>query len=333
MDYRDKRAVVTGGAGFIGIDLALELVRLGAHVTVVDLPSANYASIPSAIRIVRADILDQHALDKDLADADVVFHLAAKTDLSGKTLEAYAANYDGTRNIIEALRANKGLQRLVVYSTQLVVGIFDETRFIGASEPYRTQTLYGKSKILAEKATIEYCGQYGIPYTIIRPTSVYGPHGNEPYRDLILTIQKHRYFHIGKANNLISMAYVKNVVDQTLFLATAERADGRIFFSNDFHPYTMREFSDAIAEHFVFSLSTVPDLVAYPAAYLMGVLKWLGFSMPLYPFRLKNIKANYCYDISDSIQLGYFPKYGLKDGIKETLDWYLQNDKAFQPRS
>ena len=235
---------------------------------------------------------------------------------------------------LKRFEARRCLQRLVVYSTQLVVGIFDETRFIGASEPYRTQTLYGKSKILAEKATIEYCGQYGIPYTIIRPTSVSTALTGTSHTDVpILTIQKHRYFRIGKANNLISMAYVKNVVDQTLFLATAERADGRIFFSNDFHPYTMREFSDAIAEHFVFSLSTVPDLVAYPAAYLMGVLKWLGCSMPLYPFRLKNIKANYCYDISDLFQLGYFPKYGLKDGIKETLDWYLQNDKAFQPRS
>lgn len=328
--YSNKNVVVTGGAGFIGISLVQELCNLGAHVTVVDLPSADFSPLPAGINIIRGDILSFSTCELACADADYVFHLAAKTDLSGKELEAYAANYDGTENIIEALRPNKRIKRFVLFSTQLVVGIFNETRFIDQDEPYRTKTLYGQSKILAEKITIQNCQKHNIPYTVIRPTSVYGQYGKEPYRDFFLTIKTRRYFHIGRANNLISMVYVKNVVDQTLFLTGNDEASNQIFFSNDLVPYTMREFSDAVGEYFGNRIATIPDFIVYPATYLLGTLRVLGLNVPLYPFRLKNIKANYCYNIGNSLKLGFFPRYGLQDGVKETLDWYVNHDAAFK---
>lgn len=327
--YKGKKVVVTGGAGFIGINLVCELHDLGALVTAVDLPTANFSPLPENVEIVAGDISDKAVCEATCVDADYTFHLAAKTDLSGKSLDDYSVNYVGTQNIINALRQNGHKKKFVLFSTQLVVGIFNETRFIDQDEPYRTKTLYGQSKILAEKITIRDCKQYDIPFIVIRPTSVYGPYGNEPYRDYFLTIKNHRYFHVGAANNLISMAYVKNVIDQTLFLASNEDANNQIFFSNDLVPYTMREFSDAAGDYFGYRIVTIPDLIIYPVAYLLGVLKAFGFNVPLYPFRLKNIKANYCYNIGNSLQLGFFPKYGLRDGIRETLDWYVAHDAAF----
>ena len=330
--YADKNVVVTGGAGFIGINLVHALCDLGARVTVVDLPSADFSSLPLDINVVRGDILDMSVCERVCARADYVFHLAAKTDLDGKDLNYYVANYEGTRNIIEVLRPDKDIRRFVLFSTQLVVGLFNETRFIDQDEPYRTKTLYGQSKILAERTTIQSCREYGIPYVIIRPTSVYGQHGREPYRDFFLAIKTHRYFHIGKADNLISMVYVKNVVEQTLFLAANDEANNQIFFSSDLVPYTMRQFSDAIGGHFGYNIATISDLIVYPVTYLLGILKALGFDVPLYPFRLRNIKANYCYNTANSLKLGFIPTYGLHDGVKETLDWYVEHDPAFKVR-
>jgi nucleoside-diphosphate-sugar epimerase len=59
-----------------------------------------------------------------------------------------------------------------------------------------------------------------------------------------------------------------------------------------------------------------------PIAYFFGFFKLLGFKVPIYPFRLKNMKMTYCYNIQKSLLLGYKPAYDLKSGIKETLAWY-----------
>jgi nucleoside-diphosphate-sugar epimerase len=331
--YTDKNVIVTGGAGFIGTHLVKTLYHIGAKVTIFDLVDKDHSMLPAGVQFVKGDILDESTYGDIFADADYVFHLAARTDLNGETLEAYRVNHEGTRNIIEALKNNQNITRLVVFSTQLVIGIFDEKRFIEPTEPYKTKTIYGQSKILTEKYTIEDCQKYHIPYLIIRPTSVYGPYGKIPYRDFFLMIKKRRYFQIGKADNLVSMAYVKNVVDQTLFLSCHDQSAGQIFFATDLHPYTMAEFGSSAAAYFKHKLMVIPDFIVYPLVYFLGIFKAIGFNVPLYPFRLKNIKANYCYDIGNTLKLGFFPKYGLIEGIEETLDWYVKNDQDFQAKS
>ena len=55
---------------------------------------------------------------------------------------------------------------------------------------------------------------------------------------------------------------------------------------------------------------------------MLGAFKLAGFDPPLYPFRLRNIKMSYCYDIQKSVRLGYDPQFGLSQGIRKTLDWY-----------
>lgn len=319
------KAVITGGAGFIGTNLALALLERGDTVTVVELPTADCSHLPSEIRVVRADINRPNELVGIFGNQHIVYHLAARTDLDGRSIKEYETNYTGTVNVIEEVMGGGGIKRFVFYSTQLVVGLFNETRFIDESEPYKTTTIYGKSKILGEKSTIELCSKYNIPFTIIRPTAVYGPYGKEPYQSLFKLIREGRYFHIGKGSNLVSMVYVKNLIDLTLLLSSSEQASGGIFFGNDFHPYTMREFADTIARFYRKNLLTVPDFVAYPAAYMLGLIKLLGINVPLYPFRLRNIKANSCYDIHNSVRLGYDPQHDLQSGVFETLEWYEQN--------
>lgn len=328
--YNSKRVVITGGAGFIGINLVRALIQTGARISVVDLPTADFSNLPGDITIIKQDILEAEGLRDVLLNADFVFHLAARTDLKGRNIEDYAVNYDGTHRLLSILCENHKLSRFVLYSTQLVAGLFNETRFIDETEPYRTKTIYGESKILAEKLTRDLCTEYKLPYTILRPTSVYGPYGRVPYRDYFLSIKRGRYFHIGNASNLISMVYVQNLIEQTLFLACDPSAIGQVFFGNDFHPYTMRQFSDTVAQYFKRNLFTIPDLIAFIGAYGLGFLKLFGIPVPLYPFRLQNIKANYCYDISSSVRLGFFPPYTLEQGIQETLEWYTANDKDFQ---
>lgn len=261
-----------------------------------------------------------------LEDIDIAYHLAARTDLDGSGPEDYVVNTQGTANLIHAM-SRAGFQgRFLHYSTQLVVGLFGETRFIDASEPYRTATAYGQSKIDSELIVERECSRGGIEFTIVRPTSVYGPFGGSPYREFFQTIKRGRYVHVGRADNLVSLAYVKNLIDMTLLLSVHPEAASNVYFGTDFHPYTMREVVDEVASHYGVRIRQVPAWIVTVGAYVLGAFKALGLNVPLYPFRLRNMRMSYCYDVQPSVRLGYDPRYGLREGMRETLAWYDMHD-------
>jgi nucleoside-diphosphate-sugar epimerase len=323
---KNKNVLVTGGCGFIGMNLVNDLLTIGAKVTVLDLPDAHWERLPKTVKQVKVDILQKSELDGVLKGIAVVYHLAARTDIDGKKIEDYRVNYEGTQNLIESAAKSGGLERFVFYSTQLVIGLFNETRFIDETEPYKTKTAYGESKIEGENVVKKYCAKVGMPFTIIRPTSVYGPWGEAPYKAFFLTIKSRRYFHVGKANNLVSWVYVKNLTNLTILASQSEEAKNQTYFGNDFHPYTMREIVDTIASYYKLKIPTMQNALITTIAYIFAVPKAIGINVPIYPFRLKNIKANYCYDIKKSIDIGYKPQYDLPMGIKETLDWYEERN-------
>ena len=323
---KNKKVLVTGSSGFIGINLILELLKEGAIVTALDLPFTNWEKLPTEVKQVKADILNKKDLNNIFESIEIIYHLAAKTDLNGKNKNDYKANYEGTLNVLEEAAKNKTLERFIFYSTQLVVGLFNEKRYIDETEPYKTKTFYGESKIEGEKIVKEFCKKQNIPFTIIRPTSVYGPWGEAPYKEFFSAIKKKRYFHIGKADNLVSWVYVKNLVNLTLLASIHEKAINEIFFGNDLHPYSMRDIVNEVAGYYKIKIGTIPNMVITPIAYFFGFFKLFGFNVPIYPFRLRNMKMTYCYNIQKSLQLGYKPAYDLKSGIKETLDWYEEKN-------
>jgi nucleoside-diphosphate-sugar epimerase len=316
------KVLVTGGCGFIGLNLIAELTARGAVVSVLDLPGANWHNVPGGVAQVKADLLDGPSFTGAADDVEVVYHLAARTDIDSTVVEEYAVNFDGTEALIAECVRSGSVRRFVFYSTQLVVGLFNEARFIDESEPYRTKTAYGQSKILGEQAVMRRCREAGIAYTILRPTSVYGPWGETPYREFFRAIKRRRYFHVGRAENLVSWVYVKNLVALTILSSLSPDAENETFFANDFHPYTMREIVEAVAGYYRIAIPTLPSILVTALAYALAIPKRAGINVPLYPFRLANIKASYCYDIRKSVSIGYAPEYDLARGVAETLAWY-----------
>lgn len=318
---RGQRVLVTGACGFVGTNLVASLVELGADVLACDLPEADWTRLPPEARPHPGDLLVPETLAFG-GPFDLVVHLAARTDLDGRTAEDYRVNTDGTRNLIRALANAGGTGRFVHFSTQLVVGLFDEARFIDESEPFRTATPYGQSKIDSELIVGEECPAHGIAYTIIRPTSVYGPWGAAPFREFFRSIRRGRYLHVGRARNLVSLVFVQNLIDLTLLLGRHPDAVGEVFFGNDLYPYTMHEVAETAARHYGVRVRRAPVSLLVVAAYLLGAVKVMGVDVPLYPFRLRNMRMTYCYTMAKSVRLGYLPRYDLASGIRETLEWY-----------
>jgi len=173
------RALITGGAGFIGSNIAAELRRTGHAVTVLDNLSSGYASNLGAIpgvRFIEGDIRDTAAVSEAIAGCDTVFHLAAsvgnKRSIDAPILDA-EINAIGTLRVLEAARA-AGVCKLVASSS---AGIFGELKQLPIAEdhPLRPLTPYGTSKLAMENYCLSYNALYDLEVVCLRYFNVYGP--------------------------------------------------------------------------------------------------------------------------------------------------------------
>jgi CDP-paratose 2-epimerase len=197
--------LITGGAGFIGCNLADQLASEGWSVLILDsLARAGVerniawleARHPGRIRLMNEDIRDARAVHEAARQASAVFHFAAQVAVTSSLLdprEDFAVNLEGTLNVLEVLRARGGHVPLVFASTNKVYGDLadiplsvvgdvyrpdDEIlrgRGISEERPLDFHTPYGCSKGAADQYVLDYARSFGIPATVMRMSCIYGP--------------------------------------------------------------------------------------------------------------------------------------------------------------
>jgi nucleoside-diphosphate-sugar epimerase len=173
------KALITGGAGFIGSNIARALVERGDEVAVLDnLLSgwkSNIADL-SPVEFIEGDIRDASLISRAMSGVDVVFHLAAsvgnKRAIDNPVLDS-DINVIGTLQVLEAMR-KKGVRKIVMSSS---AGTYGELRALPITEdhPMEPDTPYGASKLCAEKHCLAYAGLYGLDAICLRYFNVYGP--------------------------------------------------------------------------------------------------------------------------------------------------------------
>ncbi|MCG9893891.1 MAG: NAD(P)-dependent oxidoreductase, partial [Fimbriimonadaceae bacterium] len=181
------RILITGGSGFIGTNLVRHCLDQGHEVLNLDTEEVRDGGQASFHRAV--NILDRDAVAGIFRDfrPEIVHHLAARTDIDGTTLEDYAANTDGVRNVVAACRES-GVRRLVVASSQLVnpLTVVPKDEF-DCSPP----NAYGASKVETEK--IVRAEAEGLEWVLIRPTTIWGPWFGVKYQGLYRQIKAGRF--------------------------------------------------------------------------------------------------------------------------------------------
>ncbi len=284
---------VTGASGFVGTNLLHELSRRGASVV-------NYDSAPPLDTQQRefwskGDILDAASLKRAMEDAAPrwVIHLAARTDCDETvTVEnGYRANTDGTRNVLQAIRACPGVERVVVTSSQYVCG--PQHGLPRDDEDFGPHTIYGHSKVVTERLT--RAAHIDAIWTIIRPVNIWGP-WHLRYRDEFWRVMERGwYVHPGQRAVVRTYGYVGNVVAQLLAILEAdeETVHGKVFYVGDL-PCDIRVWVDGFSRALRGRTVRVAPRFLLRALGLLGdALKAVRVEFPITSSRYRSMIEDY----------------------------------------
>ncbi|MBJ6362065.1 NAD-dependent epimerase/dehydratase family protein [Paenibacillus sp. GCM10012307] len=246
------RAIVTGGAGFIGSHLAAALALRGDQVTVVDnLASGNVKKVHPSANFQQLDIRSEEARQLVASERpDVVFHLAAQTDVQQSLQHScYDAdvNVRGTINLLEGCR--EAGSKLVFASTSAVYGDLEKLQ-ISEQDPARPISFYGLSKWAAESYIQLYSKLYGLPYTVLRFSNVFGPGQTAKGEGGVVAVFLERLksgepvsIH-GDGGQTRDFIYVGDIV--SALLAAATRGEGQTLHASTAVSVAVNELADLL---------------------------------------------------------------------------------------
>ena len=314
-----KKILITGGSGFIGTNL-IETLRKEADVEMlsIDIKAPKIENHKSLWEQV--DLCDSNRLKTvvECFNPDYVVHLGARTDLNGKTLKDYDANILGVSNLLDALENVANLRRAVFASSMYVC----EPGYMPKDfEDYAPHTFYGKSKVETEKIIKTRNPSY--VWSIIRPTSIWGPWFGEPYDKFFHVVLSHMYFHMGKRACKKTYGYVDNAVFQikSILEASPEAINRKVFYLGDYEPYPITDWANEIAELEGIRIPNVPFWCFRVVGWFGDVLKKFGVSFPMTSFRLHNMTTDNVHNLGPIREIAPNLPVSRLDGTKKTLEW------------
>lgn len=322
------RVLITGGTGFIGSRLALHLAERGDGVTV--LAQANTpAEVENAdlltrhgCEIVLGSVVDAPTVQKAVAGAEVVYHLAAAQHESNVDDQHFRdVNVTGTGNVLEAA-AKAGVRRFVHGST---IGVYRATGGSTVHEDTVTEpdNIYGVTKLEAERLVAGHAD--GLAAVIVRISETYGP-GDRRLLKLFRAVARRRFFHVGRGDNLHHLLYIDDLVQALRVAARGEDAIGRTVVVPGYEAVTTREMVAAVARSMDAPVPRlrVPLLPLWLAAAAMELtMPPLGMSPPLHRRRMHFFIKSFRFDGAKARSLlGYEPKVGVAEGMRRTAEWY-----------
>jgi nucleoside-diphosphate-sugar epimerase len=311
--------LVTGGAGFLGINLCRFLLSRGHKVRTLDIASFDYPE-RNAVEALLGDVRDPIMVERALDQVGVVVHAAAALPLSDAA-EIFSTNVEGARIVLESA-VRRGIPRFINISSTAVYGIPDHHPIV---ESDRLQGVgpYGESKIKAEKLCEEARAK-GLCVSQLRPKSFVGPERLGAFELLYEWAWQGRNFPVlGSGNNRYQLLDVEDLCEAILLCATADRECVNDTFNVAAKSFgTMRDNFQAVLDRAGHGKRVI-SLPEQPAIWMLKVLEFLRLS-PLYQWIYETAGRDSFVSVERiESRLGFVPKYSNRDALIQNYDWYV----------
>jgi UDP-glucose 4-epimerase len=322
---KDKRVLITGGGGFLGVSLAERLVKDNRVVlldTNFDKNTFAYSGLKGNkhIELAEVDILDAPEVSRIAQDAQIVVHMAAMVgvqEVISNALYTLDVNYIGTSNLLKAVAQNPDCQRIVCFSTSEVFGagafgIAEDGNTV-LSSVQDVRWCYCISKLASEHLALSYYRQQNVPSVVIRPFNIFGPKrvGDHVVLRFILKALKNEDLEVyGDGTQIRAWCYVDDFIDGLLRCLEVKEAVGQAFnIGNARNTLTIYELARKII-----ALCNSKSKIIFKALDFTDI-----------DIRVPNIDKSRKF-------LGYEPKIDLEEGLSRTIDWICQNADELDSR-
>jgi len=317
MDFADANVLITGGAGFIGANLARRLVNEGADVTIIDslIPEyggnlANLEGIRDKIHLNVADVRDPHAMRQLVQGRDFLFNLAGQTSHMDSMSDPFTdldINAKAQLSILEACRAQNPAVKIVFAGTRQIYGRPDYLP-VDEAHPIRPVDINGIHKVAGEWYHTLYTTVYGVQSTVLRLTNTYGPcmrikDARQTFVGVWVRLAlEGKPFEVWGGQQLRDFTYVDDCVDAILLAAAHPRANGRVYNLGGDSVVSLRELADLLTD-------LHPDV---------------SYILREFPAERKKIDIGdyYSNDARIREELGWQTKTSLRDGLVKTLAYF-----------
>jgi nucleoside-diphosphate-sugar epimerase len=324
-----KTYLITGGAGFLGINLVRHLLARGQAVVSLDIADFDYPE-RGQITEIKGDIRDRAAVDKAMQGVNIVIHTAAALPLYSEA-DIMSTDLDGTRNVIDSAYKHN-VERFIHVSSTAVYGIPDHHPLL-ENDKLDGVGPYGKAKIKAEEVCLEY-RQKGMCVPIIRPKSFIGPERLGVFALFYDWAKDGKGFPmLGSGNNRYQLLDVEDLCDAIYLCATLDRDRVNDTFNIGAKEFTtMKEDYQAVLDYAGFG-KKITGLPAAPAIMTLRILEAFHLS-PLYKWVYETASKDSFVSIEKAEKvLGYAPKYSNKQALIRNYQWYLDNLSKFEGQS
>ncbi len=317
------KILITGGSGFLGINLVRYLLQKGCRdIAVLDIADFDYPDVASLITFVKGDIRDRKKVLDAVKGFDIVIHTAAALPLYKKD-EIFTTDVNGTGNLLEAAHRCH-VERFIHISSTAVYGIpdhhplYEDDKLDGVGP-------YGKAKIMAEDVCLEY-RRKEICVPILRPKTFVGPERLGVFALLYDWAKDgHGFPMIGNGKNRYQLLDVEDLCSAIYLCMTLEKERVNTTFNIGAKEFkTMKEDYQAVLSAAGYGKKIVP----FPAAPLILALRSLEVLKlsPLYKWVYETASKDSFVSIEKAEKiLGYKPKFSNQDALVRNFTWYLEN--------
>ncbi|CAN5484023.1 NAD(P)-dependent oxidoreductase [soil metagenome] len=323
-----EHVLITGASGFLGYHIVKAALEKGLVVfaavrtnSVID----QLKDLP--IQYLHLDYEDIDSLSRHLIDNNIKYIIHAAGITKAIKQDAYNhINATYTLNLASAAKTlPEGLKKMVFISSLAAVGpLSDVEEKITEFTSPNPVTAYGRSKLLAE----EYLANAGIPYTILRPTAIYGPRDKDIFI-MVKTVNKGLDPFIGNFLQQLSFVHAADVANVAVDALLINEATGvyNITDGNSYNRYQFSDITKKILNKKAFRFHIPMPLVKSLAFVLETANGWLKKPSVLSREKIPELAAkNWICDIEKAkLELRYMPKFNLQTGLEDSIKWYTKN--------